>query len=133
MNKRLWLTMIVNALSLIFLMGMISTGLLLQFILLHRSGSLALLSFNRHEWAGFHFYISIGFISLLLTHLLLHWRWIQNIAWGTKSAPQSLFRKLITVCIIIITALMLIFPWVAPKEQGAAGLRRMNAISNGNY
>lgn len=39
---------------------------------------------GRHDWGAVHFWLAVGFIVLMVVHLVLHWTWI-------KSYVKSLF------------------------------------------
>jgi hypothetical protein len=125
--------MVVNALSVLIFTTLISTGLLLKFVLPPGSGRLigpggpkrpilTSMGLTRHEWGTIHFYISTLFLVLLLTHLLLNWNWIRSVAWGTKSSRQSFGRRVLTICIALFIAGVLLLPWLTgtqmyPREE----------------
>jgi len=44
------------------------------------------LMLGRHDWGAAHWVLAVIFLSLLLAHLLLHWRWI----WRQY---KTIFRK----------------------------------------
>jgi len=123
--KKLWFNMIINALSLLAFMSMISTGLIMRFILppgsgrtdrlfsgSHYGGVLTYCGWSRHEWGEIHFWIALFFLILLVFHLVLHWSWIHAVAWGSSERPQSNMRRIITLCIISFILFALIFPWI---------------------
>jgi hypothetical protein len=31
----------------------------------------------RHEWGDIHFYLAVGFVALMVVHIILHWGWIK--------------------------------------------------------
>jgi len=35
-------------------------------------------SMTRHEWGYIHFYLAVGFVTLMVVHIILHWTWITN-------------------------------------------------------
>ncbi len=120
--------MIIDAMSLMVFTTMISTGLILKFILPPGSGRMEMVlgsrgrghqtidlfvGLTRHEWGTIHFYISLGFLALLIVHLALHWNWIVCMLWGTKEAPHSKQRRLITLGIVTFIVFALAFPWLA--------------------
>jgi len=123
--KAFW-NRVINALALIFFCFMISTGMILKYILPpgsgraeglfggggHRQrGAQLLLDMDRHEWGEIHFYLALGFLGLLLVHLILHWSWIRVTAWGTPQCPQPWHRKAITLFILFLIAVSLLVPW----------------------
>ncbi len=130
MKKNCW-NIIIDALSLLVFVSMISTGILLKFVLSPGSGRVEMLmkgggkfektidmlmGLTRHEWGEVHFYISIAFLALLVVHLILHWNWIQCVSFGSKNNPQPLKRKIASIGIIVFIILSLIFPWIGAKQ-----------------
>lgn len=130
MKRNSW-NILIDAFSLIVFMLMISTGLLMKFILPPGSGRVdrlmrgggrvertidVCLGLTRHEWGQIHLYISIGFLVLLTVHLFLHWKWIKSAIIGSVPKPPSFTRKVMVICIVTIIILTLLFPWIAPKQ-----------------
>jgi len=125
--KRSLLNMIIDAVSLMIFMFMISTGLILKFILPPGSGRVerllsstgrgqhmidTFMGLPRHDWGIIHFYVSLGFLVLLVIHLVLHWNWIVCMVWGTKNNPQSVQMRLLSISIIAFVVLTLVSPWI---------------------
>ena len=80
--KRSSLNYAVDIVSLLAALGLISTGLLLRFVLPpgSRGGAgLSLWDWSRHDWGDVHFYIALGIGCLLIIHLALHWGWTWQI------------------------------------------------------
>lgn len=71
---------------------------------------------SRHEWGEIHFYLSLGFLAILIFHLFLHWGWIRVTAWGTKQCPQPWQRKAITVLILLMILGAICLPWFFSAE-----------------
>ena len=128
------LSRVINALALMAFTLMISTSIILKWILPPGSGRvetlmrgghgrektmMTLMGFSRHEWGEVHFYISIVFLTLLVVHLVLHWNWIRSTAWGTKQCPQPISRKLITVGIVTFVVFALSLPWILEKKESS--------------
>ncbi|MBI1389510.1 MAG: DUF4405 domain-containing protein [bacterium] len=115
--KRVQLNLYLNLAAYVLLLGLISTGLLMEFTLLpgSRGGQgMAVWGMTRHDWGDIHFYISLGFMTALLLHLYLHWEWI-----------LSTFRRFITPrntaalsVVALISVAALAFPLYAPIERG---------------
>jgi hypothetical protein len=85
--RRTTLNFIVDAVALLDLLLMTATGILLKTVLPPGSGgghgggeARTLLGLGRHDWGSIHFILSLIFIALIVTHLLLHWRWIVTCA-----------------------------------------------------
>lgn len=127
MVKRPVWNMIIDVISLVVFSTMISTGLLLKFVLPPGSGRVEMvlgshgrghrtielfMGLARHDWGTIHFYISLGFLILLFIHLALHWNWIVCMLWGTKISPQPKQRKYLTIGIVVFIVLVLSFPWL---------------------
>jgi len=58
------------------------TGLVLYLVLPEggfRSGWATCLGIPRNQWVPMHNYVSLMFAALLIIHLLLHWKFFQNI------------------------------------------------------
>jgi hypothetical protein len=124
------INIVVNACSFLGFICLVSTGLLLKFVLPPGSGRVETLArggrekaidlclgLTRHQWGEIHFYISLGFLTLLATHLVLHWPWIRAVAWGTAQRPLPLRRRMITVGVVLLALAALSTPWVLPKEK----------------
>jgi hypothetical protein len=74
------------------------------------------LGLHRHQWGNIHFYLSIAFVSLVIIHLILSWKWIKN-----KS--RQLFKKgwgaaLILTAMASILVLFLFWAFY-PRVPGA--------------
>ena len=122
---------ITNTLSFLALFGMISTGLILKFILPPGSGrlrgrgfgggkpALTWLGQNRHEWGDWHFYISIAFLVLMVFHIFLNWNWIRVTAWGTRQHSQPWLRKAFTILIVFFILLAVFVPFVIKARATA--------------
>lgn len=130
MKRSAW-NIVIDALSLVVFMSMISTGLIMKFILPPGSGRVEILmrgggrfektidlfmGLTRHEWGEIHFYISLLFLLLLITHLYLHWNWIKGVIFGAKDHPQPKKRKIMAAVIMTIIILSLLFPWIGKKQ-----------------
>jgi len=126
------LNRIINALGLLTFVSMISTGIILKWILPPGSGRVEslmrggfgqnktiaiLMGLTRHEWGEIHFYISIAFLIILIIHFVLHWDWIRATAWGTKKCPQSSLRRWMTIGIVIFIVISLALPWVLERKE----------------
>jgi hypothetical protein len=119
---------ITNTLSFLTLFGMISTGLILKFILPPGSGrmrgrgfgggkpALTWLGQNRHEWGDWHFYISIAFLVLMAIHIILNWNWIRVTAWGTRQHPQPWLRKSLSILIVIFILCAIFVPFMIKAQ-----------------
>lgn len=76
--KRNTLNFVVDALTMLALLGVVLTGLFVRYALPTGSAKLGwtLLGLGRHEWGDVHFWFTVATGSLLLLHLALHWSWV---------------------------------------------------------
>jgi hypothetical protein len=72
------LNFIVDAVTLLAILGMTGTGLILKFSLPPGSGGrgLTLWGLGRHDFGTVHFWIAAALGALLIVHLVLHWSWV---------------------------------------------------------
>lgn len=87
--RRSTLIKIIDLLSFVALTLMISTGTLLKYTLPPRSGGSEVWDLTRHDWGNIHFYISVGFLLLITTHLLAHARFIKSVITGKASTEKN--------------------------------------------
>ena len=101
--KRRPLNFVVDVISFIIVCCLITTGIIMKYILppgsggrgraLHGGGQgqhiKSLLSMTRHQWGDIHFYLAAAFTLLMLTHLILHYNWIKNYCKGLFIKPPD--------------------------------------------
>ena len=94
----------------------VSTGVLMRYVLPPRSGqSIEILGMSRHEWGDIHFYITFIFLVILSIHLLLHWRFFLHVFQkGIKSSET--YRLVLGVVALIAVLALAVAPFIAPKE-----------------
>lgn len=123
---KVWLNNAVNALSFVSFLSLMSTGMVLQFTLPPGSGSKAagmhpgtggkivrkLWGMTRHEWGDVHFVIALIFMALLVIHLILHRNWLYSTTWGSRVNPQPLWKRSITLLIVVYIVLTLAMPFI---------------------
>lgn len=112
------LTKIIDLLSFIVLVAMISTGALLEFTLPARSGPLSVWGMTRHEWGDLHSNISLVFLVLLSAHLLLHLKFIKYAVTGSATTEQK-YRIAIGIAGLIALLAVAFAPVVSPVEEPA--------------
>jgi hypothetical protein len=92
MMKRGTLNFVVDFVSFINLVCLALTGFIMKYILppgtggrgcvLHGGGGREqikqLWSMTRHQWGDIHFYLALLFVTLMVTHIVLHWSWIKS-------------------------------------------------------
>lgn len=83
-TKGFWLFWI-NVASGLSLMGLMATGVVLNWVLPHGGdgrgrGAAARewMGLSRHDWGEVHFWISVAFVGLILVHVLMHVGWIKG-------------------------------------------------------
>ena len=108
------LNYLINALALLAFSCMVSTGLLLKFIIPpgRESSSKYWLDIHRHDWGDIHAYLGLGFLILVVTHLILHWGWIKAMTWGTRDNPKSLAQRTGVFGTVAIILVIILLPWV---------------------
>jgi len=90
MKKITW-NFIVDCASFIAMLGLITTGSIIKFVLPPGSGGRgsamhdghggehikSLLSLGRHDWGEIHFGFAVALITLIIIHIVLHFEWIK--------------------------------------------------------
>jgi len=79
-------------------------------------GAKYFLGLHRHQWGNIHFYLSIGFVVLVIIHVILSWSWI-------KGKARQLFKSRWATMLILstfVSFLILFLFWAFfPKQTGA--------------
>ncbi|TKJ36274.1 MAG: hypothetical protein CEE38_12730 [Planctomycetes bacterium B3_Pla] len=133
------LNLITDGLMLLCMAAIAGIALLIKFVLVPgyqrreiygRNVELLFCGLGRHRWGTVHLYIGLILIALLVLHIVLHWASI--VAIFCKVIPNPLTRKVVAVALILVTALLLAFPYfVRPKvldgPPGSRGLRTCEA------
>lgn len=105
---------IIDLFGFLVILGMVSTGLLVRYVLPPGSGQARVVwGFTRHEWGDIHFWLAVGLGAVLLFHLAMHWGWVCSVIarWtGSAAVPRSahsrLKRNAIGVGALALTALL---------------------------
>jgi uncharacterized protein DUF4405 len=91
MKKMTW-NFIVDCGSFIAMLGLITTGSIIKFVLPPGSGGRgsamhgghggehikSLLSLGRHDWGEIHFGFAVALVTLITIHIVLHFEWIKG-------------------------------------------------------
>ena len=94
---------------------LISTGSLLKFTLPRGSGRDAIWYLNRHEWGDIHFYVSLFFMLTIITHLLMHSRFIKKAILGRGEEKPR--RVVIGTVLLIVFIFILVTPLLSPIDS----------------
>ncbi len=115
--KRSNLNFIVDVIAFMGFVMLTASGILMRYILPPGSGHYSTIwGFDRHEWGGVHFWVSVVFFSILTFHLLLHWRWIINIVTG-REKENSGFRVGLGVVSLVTLVALVMSPVLTPVEK----------------
>ncbi len=106
-----WLDLI----SFVALLFMMSSGLLMQFVLPPRSQGATVWGMTRHEWGGLHFYLSLIFLTLMVCHLLIHIPYIKHAFMGRASREHG-YRLAIGVFALIMLLIVAFSPVIVPID-----------------
>ena len=119
--KRSYLHLLVDSLLLLGALGLILTGLLMEFVLPAGSHQSSVWSLTRHEWGDLHFWTAVGMLALGLLHLLLNWGWVCSVCAkvlrlrSTKPTPR---RKLVTGGATLVLLSLLVGGFLFAAEAG---------------
>jgi len=108
------LNFIIDAASFIVFTFMVSTGVIMHYILPPGSGhSQAIWGMNRHGWGNIHFWLSIAFLIILAFHIIRHWDWIVRFVKGRTSSISGK-RTVISIAGLAILLALAISPLLSP-------------------
>lgn len=113
------LNFIIDSVSFFAFVLLITTGVLMRYLLPPGSGRISTIwGWNRHDWGDIHFWIAVIFLSILALHLILHWDWVICRIRGRKCEDsQARFRVLLAVIAIIALLALALSPLLSPVEQ----------------
>ena len=115
--KRTNLNLVVDVAAFGGFVFLATTGVLMRYILPAGSGRYSTIwGLDRHEWGGIHFWISVIFFSLLVIHLILHWRWVASVVTG-KPREGSGFRVGLGSVGLFALITLSISPLITPIEK----------------
>lgn len=126
--KRSYLHLLIDALLFLGGVGLILTGLLIEFVLPPGSRHASVWGWTRHEWGEIHFWIAMTILGLGLLHLLLNWGWVCSVvsnALHLRSSKPTLRRQLrsglATVMVLLVLVGGFLFAADAGKTDDAPG------------
>lgn len=115
--KQTHLNFFVDALGLVAFCILVSTGILMHWLLPHGSGhSLRIWGLGRHDWGEIHFWTAITFLAVVGLHLFLHWKWIIAVVRG-RDNPHSGRRLAYGSAALALLLIIVIAPLVSPVKQ----------------
>lgn len=87
------LNFVVDFFTFLIMLGMISTGLLIAYVLPPKTGQkLSIWGLERHDWGEVHFWLAFVLLALLLLHVALHWSWICIVIQKLFTPPTDTFK-----------------------------------------
>lgn len=111
------LNFVIDAVALVIFILLVSTGLLMSYVLPPGSGHFSeLWGMDRHEWGQLHFWIAIVLIIVIAIHLFLHWKWIFHIVKGRQREKVGI-RVALLVAGLIILGIVAVLPFFGKVEQ----------------
>lgn len=123
--RRSTLNFVIDAVSLLVMLAMISTGLLIRYVLPPGSrggGGLSLWGWTRHDWGDLHFWLALALGGLLLLHVALHWTWVCALIRGHAPLMSNWKRNLYGGAFVALTAALVGgFIWIASANALNAG------------
>ncbi len=121
--KRTNVNFLVDALALVALAFLASTGALIRYVLPAGSGHTRVLwGLDRHGWGHVHFWIAIAFCVAMVVHLVLHWGWITCVVrWDTRGRSKG--RAVLALIALIALLALAAAPFFGTVEEVEEGWR----------
>ncbi len=138
------LNFVIDALMFIILMAIVGLGFLMRYTmppgqqLMAKTGSnpeITWLGWNRHDWGDIHYYLALALLTLLVIHLILHWKQILGLF--QRLVPDHRMRYRIALVFLLVSLLLIYFPFlITPNTQprgrgGGRGLHRSQVLGSG--
>lgn len=114
--KQSELTRWIDLASFVVFVVMVSSGLVMEYSLPTRSHGSTLLTLTRHQWGDVHYYVSLGFVILMSSHLFVHGKYITHAIAGRASREHRYRLAIGMVCFIALIAMAAI-PLLAPVQE----------------
>ena len=115
--RRPTLNLLIDAAAFAGFVFLVSTGLMVRYVLPPGSGRRTLVwGLDRHEWGALHFWVAAAFLGILALHLVLHRRWILSALRGRPRQGSGARAALGVVGLLAILALA-VAPLVSPVER----------------
>ncbi len=122
------LNFVIDALMFLVLLAIAGLGFLMKYILppgrevwlrYGRNLDLTWLGWDRHDWGSIHLYLAFTLLGLLIIHLILHWSMIVGLF--ARLIPNPRRRTWVGVAFLIISLLLIYFPFLITPEMGERG------------
>jgi hypothetical protein len=122
------LIIIIDALMFLCLMAMAGLGFLVRYILPSgrdawaKYGSnlqFSWLGWDRHDWGDIHLYLAFVLLTLLVIHLILHWRQILGLF--QRLVPDAQRRHRIALVFLLLSLLLIYFPFLISPDRHERG------------
>lgn len=115
--RRPALNFLVDAAAFVGFVFLVSTGVLMRYVLPPGSGKRTLVwGLDRHDWGALHFWIAAAFLAVLASHVVLHGKWILSVLRGRPRQGSGARVALGLVGLFAILALG-VAPLVSPVER----------------
>jgi len=112
--QRTLLNLIVDLAAAGVFLAMIATGYLIRFPLPPGTNkSLSLWGLTRHQWGEVHFWISLGLLSVLAVHFILHWQWLVTVIRQRLHQAKSEHSHAGWITGLVLVGLLVTFAWAA--------------------
>jgi len=123
------LNFVIDALMFLCMMAMAGLGFLMRYVLPSGRDAWAnygsklqfsWLGWDRHDWGDIHLYLAFTLLSLLVLHIILHWSQILGLF--HRLVPDSGRRYLIAVIFLVLSLLLICFPFlITPDKEAPRG------------
>lgn len=133
MQRRTAINLLLEVLGLLLFASLVSTGLIMEFTLPpgsgrldHTGGSgrgargvLTWLGLGRHDWGQIHFWVSVGFLAMLVVHLALHWRWLCGVVTGGAACGprRRTTGQALAAAVAFVLGLVIVLPFLIPTKR----------------
>lgn len=130
--KRVNLNFLVDIIGFIGFVFLTSTGVLMRYVLPPGIGRFStILDLDRHQWGAIHFWVSVGFFTVLALHLLLHWRWVMSLVTG-RPREGSGFRVGLGIVGVVTLITLALTPLITPVEKSSSRVQGEFAVPQRN-
>lgn len=112
--QRTLLNLLVDLVAAALFLAMIATGYLIRFPLPPGTNkTLNLWGLTRHQWGEVHFWISLGLLTVLAVHFILHWQWLVTVIRQRLHRAKNDHSHAGWITGLVLVALLVTFAWAA--------------------